>query len=65
MVDKIMNYDEMVDYVSDNGFGDFLEILQEEYPEYKLYSISTSWYYNSQYICKVKGVYGDLIIGWN
>ena len=65
MIDKIMNYYEATKYVEDNGWDSFLELLQQEYPNYRLYSVSTSWHKDNQYICKAKGTLGDVIIGWD
>lgn len=64
MFDKVMNYNKAVEYVINSGWDSFLELLQNEYPNYDLYSVSTSWLMDNQYICKAKGVFGDVIIGW-
>lgn len=64
MADKIMNYNKAAEYVKENGWDKFLELLKQENPRYNLYCVSTSWYEDNQYICKAWGKYGDLIIGW-
>lgn len=64
IMDKLMNYNNAVNYIDKNGWDDFLELLQKEFPERKLYTVSISWYHDRQYICKAKDIYGDVIIDW-
>jgi hypothetical protein len=59
-----MPYDEAKKMVEGKGFHSFLVNFQTKYPSYKLYSTSTRWIKDSQYICKLKGARGDLVIGW-
>jgi len=64
MIDKIINYNEAKEYVKENGWDSFLKLLQHEYSDCKLYTVSKSWYDNNQYICKARGILGDVVIGW-
>ena len=41
-----------------------IEYFQRLFPRFELFSMSTDWEYNSEYICKFKGVYGDIIFYW-
>lgn len=59
-----MNYNKAVNCIKEKGWDTFLESLQHEYPDRELYCISKSWYHDEQYICKAKGVYGDIAIDW-
>lgn len=61
---KNMNYHEAVEFVKNKGWDEFLNSLKKEFPQFKLYGCSTAWFEDRQYICKARGVYGDLIIRW-
>ncbi|MBT2696327.1 hypothetical protein J7E79_02610 [Bacillus sp. ISL-40] len=64
-LDLIMSHDNAKQKVKEDGWDSFLETFQKDYEPYKLYSCSTYWYDDSQYICKFRGVYGDVVIGWD
>jgi len=38
--------------------------LDSIYPERELYSMSLDWRKDKQYVLKVKGVKGDVLVGW-
>ena len=59
-----LDYLNAVQFVNINGWDKFLEMFKEKYPQFELYSCSISWLYDEDYICKIKGIYGDLIINW-
>ena len=46
------------------GVEKLLTYLEDFYPELDLYSISTDWADDRQYIAKCRGSKGDLIISW-
>lgn len=46
------------------GIEALLNFAMISYPELELYSISEDWLDSEQYICKCRGIYGDLIIEW-
>lgn len=62
--DGLMDHAAAKSYVEENGRDAFLGYLQNEYPDYGLSGYSTSWEDDQQYICKARGAYGDVIIGW-
>lgn len=62
--DGIHNYESAKEFVKEFGWDDFLEALNENYPGRKLFSVSTAWYNNMDYLCKAKGANGDVLIGW-
>lgn len=62
--DGVYGYDETKSFVEEQGWDSFLTKLKDEFPNRKLYSVSQSWYDDSQYLCKAKGAKGDVIIGW-
>jgi hypothetical protein len=59
-----MNYDYAQSIVLSEGWDVFLEILQKQYSSYDLYSVSKYWFEDDNYICKAKGIHGDVIIEW-
>lgn len=59
-----LDWQETVETVRVVGIEAFLVMLQEEYPQMDFYKISTSWIEDRTFICKVKGMEGDLIIRW-
>lgn len=60
----LMNYDYAQSIVISKGWDAFLELLQNMYKEFNLYTCSKYWFEDDEYICKAKGTYGDLIINW-
>lgn len=65
-LDFIMEYEAAKNQVKENGWDNFLESFQEKFPSYDLGSVSTYWYNANDptYICKMRGGYGDIVIGW-
>lgn len=59
-----LNHEEAKQYVQDNGYNSFLEVMNEQFPTKDLGSMSTYWEHDDKYICKMRGRYGDIIIGW-
>ena len=47
------------------GHIKLLEYLQIAYPQFGLYSISWSCCESTDYICKAKGIKGDICIMWD
>ncbi len=64
MPEIVMRRSDALDKVNELGISGFLSVLSFRYPELALFSISTSWLWKPQYICKAKGSAGDLIITW-
>lgn len=65
-MDLILIYDQMKQFVKENGWDEFLLLLQNEFPAHRLYAVSQGWYYDgSKYICKARGTRGDVIVGWH
>ncbi|WP_243299155.1 hypothetical protein [Bacillus litorisediminis] len=62
--DDVMSHYETKKIVKDKGWDNFLNTLQNQYPDRELYKVSMDWYDDMKYICKAKGVMGDVIIGW-
>lgn len=62
--DVYMSHADAVRFVQTNGMAKFVALMQAEYPHYKLYSCSLDWRNTDQYICKLRGTSGDIIIGW-
>ena len=63
-MDEIMNIHEARNIVETEGWDGFLNYFSERYPDHEFYSASQSWYDDGKYICKLRGAYGDLIVGW-
>ena len=65
MVDLLMNFKDARDYVKNHGLDAFIAKVEKESARpLELYACSTFWIDNSKYVCKLKGKYGDIIIGW-
>lgn len=41
-----------------------LDRLKTKYPERELYCVSLDWKRSKEFICKARGVKGDVIVGW-
>jgi len=39
-------------------------VINSIYPDRELYSMSLDWRDNKQYVLKVKGIKGDVLVGW-
>jgi hypothetical protein len=63
-LDFIMEYEQAKKRVKEEGFDGLLNDFREKYPSYDLGSVSTYWYDDPHYICKMRGGYGDVVIGW-
>jgi hypothetical protein len=50
--------------VEEKGIVRWLLFLKSKYPEADLYSVSTEWLKDSNFICKAKGTKGHLLIHW-
>ena len=59
--DFIMDYEKAKRQVDKKGWEGFMESFDDGE---KFYSVSQYWYDDPTYICKMKGRYGDKIIGW-
>ncbi|GEL76577.1 hypothetical protein TMU01_08120 [Tenuibacillus multivorans] len=64
-MDLKMEYKHAKNIVNNHGWGYFLNCFQQIYPDRHFYGCSQSRYFvGSEYICKLKGKNGDLIVGW-
>lgn len=57
------NYNLLLTIYNAIGAEGLLQLFNSIYGN-NFYSISEDWIYNSEYICKLKGENGDLIISW-
>lgn len=64
MYDKVMNHEKAKEFVRLHGYDKFIEQMNEEFPDYDLGSASIHWERDPKYICKMRGMRGDIIIGW-
>jgi signal peptidase I len=64
--DKIMSHEDAKKVVKEEGWDSYLNLFQQEYESYNLYSCSTYWFNadDPNYICKFRGTCGDIVIGW-
>jgi len=60
----ILNYETEKQIIERYDWELYLKVLQHRYPKNKLYAVSQDWYDDSRFICKARGTYGDIIIGW-
>ena len=63
MFDLIMDYSECFNFVEEYGMDAFLEKLNDLFPNRKLYTFTTAWLEDRNYICKARGLHGDVLIG--
>ena len=63
MIDFIMEYEKAKGIVKEEGWDGFLEHFEEAF-DCSFFSCSTYWPDDSKYICKLKGMKGDKIVGW-
>jgi hypothetical protein len=63
-LDIVFNRDEAIAFVDAYGWESFFETVSKMFPERELYNCSQDWYKSRRYTCKLKGVYGDVLIGW-
>lgn len=63
-MEVVMCYLSAVKLVEEQGWDDFLSFISNQFPSLGLYKCSMDWFENPKYICKVKGVYGDILIYW-
>lgn len=64
-MDYSMNYEEAIKLVREQGFQGVIDKFNEEFPGYDLYSCSTSWEDSDEYILKLRGTTGDVVVGWD
>ena len=60
MFDMIMKHADAKRLDNEAMFG----VINSIYPDRELYSMSLDWRKNKQYVLKVRGVKGDVLIGW-
>ena len=60
MFDMIMKHEDAKRLDNEAMFG----VINSIYPDRELYSMSLDWRDNKQYVLKVKGVKGDVLVGW-
>lgn len=60
MFDMIMKHEDAKRLDNEAMFG----VINSIYPDRELYSMSLDWCDNKQYVLKVKGVKGDVLVGW-
>lgn len=64
-MDVRMDHEKTKLIVDEKGWSGFIEHVNGYFVNYELYSCSQDWYDNSEYICKLRGTNGDVIIGWH
>lgn len=62
-MDVIMEYEDGKAIVDVWGWEGFVNYFEDQF-NYRFFTCSQYWYDDSQYICKMKGANGDIIIGW-
>ena len=60
MFDMIMKHSDAKRLDNEEMFG----VISSIYPDRELYSMSLDWRENKQYVLKVRGVKGDVLVGW-
>lgn len=60
MFDMIMKHSDTKRLDNEEMFG----VINSIYPDRELYSMSLDWRDNKQYVLKVKGIKGDVLVGW-
>lgn len=63
MLDEYWDYEETKQLWREVGFDGLVALLDEQYKR-SFYSCSIHWIDNPQYILKLKGGKGDLVVGW-
>ena len=46
------------------GEKKFFELFEKTYPDFELYYCSKDWICSDEYILKLKGENGDIVISW-
>jgi hypothetical protein len=62
--DLLLSHDECKSMIQTIGWDGFFELFSALYPDRKFFSCSRGWYDESKFVCKFKGTFGDLVIGW-
>jgi len=60
LFDMIMKHSDTKRLDNEEMFG----VINSIYPDRELYSMSLDWRDNKQYVLKVKGIKGDVLVGW-
>jgi len=60
LFDMIMKHSDAKRLDNEEMFG----VISSIYPDRELYSMSLDWRENKQYVLKVRGVKGDVLVGW-
>ena len=63
--DGVFSHSDTKEIVDIYGWDTLLDKLNGDFPGRSLYSVSTDWHNDSQYLCKARGSKGDVIIGWS
>lgn len=68
-MELIAHYNDILNIYNKHGFAGVLAVIANHAKEsfgtdLELYSLSTSWIQDKQYIMKAKGVKGDVIVTW-
>ena len=63
-MDIEMKYEDALTMYKNNSKG-FFEYFKQMFPNFNLYTFSLGWVESKEYICKFRGVNGDLIIHWS
>lgn len=61
--DVVMRHSEAKEYVKEHGYDAFVQEVDKDFG-YKLSGASMYWEHDRNYICKMRGGRGDVIIGW-
>lgn len=60
-MEKKIGYQFVKDLVDKMGWNGFVNYFEEQYG-FDFYTCSKDWYKNKEYVCKLKGAKGDLLL---
>ena len=63
-MDYFMKHKTAKGMVDKEGFQGVIDFFNQEFTEHELNSISVDWYDDPSYIMKLKGLNGDVVVGW-
>ena len=65
MIDLILDWEEAANVVRVFGWDAWLRYVGEQFPRCGLFDSSMDWFrHGPEYIAKLRGVKGDVIVGW-
>lgn len=64
-LDLLMDWEDAANIVKATGFDGWIAHVADKFPRYGLSCTSTDWFdIGSEYIAKLRGTFGDVIVGW-